>query len=73
MILIALQKVVNTKGNTTQKYSLTKTSISINAIAAIKKATQYLLTDCVSFIGKNFDKYIHLLIISDFESQGELI
>ena len=62
MILIALQKDVNTKGKTTQKYSLTKTSISINAIEEIKKATQYLPTDCVSFIEKNFDKYIYILL-----------
>ncbi len=47
---MALQKAVNTIGKTTQKYSLTNTSIRINAIAEIKKETQYLLTDCDSFI-----------------------
>ena len=42
--------MVKKKGSTTQKYSLTKMSMSINAILEIRKDIQCLPVDFASFI-----------------------
>lgn len=50
MISMAWQKAVKKNGSTSQKYSLTNTSINIKAIVEMKNIIQCLPRDFASFI-----------------------